>query len=68
MAIMTKDADFSDRIVVCAPPPWIVHIRFGNLRAKDFHAALLKVWPQIETLIPANKLVNVYADRVEAVR
>ncbi len=66
LVIVTKDADFSDRILVSAPPPWIVHLRFGNMRRKDFHRFLMAVWPKIESLLPANKLVCVYADRVEA--
>lgn len=66
-AIVTKDADFSGRIIVAEPPPWVVHLRFGNLRRREFHALLARVWPQIEALIPAHKLVNVYADRVEAI-
>jgi predicted nuclease of predicted toxin-antitoxin system len=30
LAIVSKDADFSARIVVQQPPPWVVHLRFGN--------------------------------------
>lgn len=67
LAIVTKDADFSGRIILETPPPWIVHLRFGNLRRRDFHAVLARMWPQIETLLPAHKLINVYIDRVEAV-
>lgn len=67
LAIITKDADFSGRIIVQTPPPWIVHLRFGNLRRQEYHALLARVWPQIEALLPAHKLVNVYADRVESV-
>ena len=48
LAIVTKDADFSDRIIVGQPPPWVVHFRFGNLRRRDFHALLVRVWPQVE--------------------
>ena len=59
---------FSDRILVSQPPPWVVHLRIGNLRRADFHAFLARVWPQIEALLPAHKLVNVYLDRIEAVR
>jgi len=44
-----------------------VHLRIGNMRRRDFHEFLAKVWPQVETLLPAHKLVNVYADRIEAV-
>ena len=65
--IVTKDADFSDRILVSTPPPWVVHLRFGNLRRRDYHALLVRVWPRIEALLPANKLINVFADRIEAI-
>lgn len=67
LAIVTKDADFSTRIIVHPPPPWIVHLRFGNLRRREYHAVLARRWPQIESLVPSAKLVNVHADRVEAV-
>ena len=68
LAIVSKDADFSDRIILGTPPPWVVHLRFGNLRRKDFHALLARVWPQIESLLKSNKLVNVYADQVEGIK
>jgi predicted nuclease of predicted toxin-antitoxin system len=68
LAIVSKDADFSDRIMLGSPPPWVVHLRFGNLRLADYHARLAKVWPNVEALLPANKLVCVYADRIEAFR
>ena len=68
LAIVSKDADFSDRIILGTPPPWVVHLRFGNLRRKDFHALLARVWPQVESLLKSNKLVNLYADRVEGIK
>ena len=67
LVIVTKDADFSDRILFTNPPPWVVHLRIGNMQRKDFHEFLAKVWPHVETLLPTHKLVNVYADRIEAV-
>lgn len=67
LVIVTKDADFSDRILLTQPPPWVVHLRIGNLQRADFHAFLTRIWPQVEALLPAHKLVNVYADRIEAV-
>ena len=67
LVIVTKDADFSDRILFINPPPWVVHLRIGNMRRRDFHEFLEKVWPHVQTLLPAHKLVNVYADRIEAV-
>src|SRR3954469_15864846 len=65
--IVSKDADFSERIILSTPPPWVVHLRFGNLRRKEFHALLARVWPQVEALLKTHKLVNVYSDRVEGV-
>ncbi len=67
LVIVTKDADFSDRIIMRTPPPWIVHLRFGNLRRQEFHALLTRAWPRVETLLRSHKLVNVYADRVEGI-
>lgn len=67
LVIVSKDADFSERIILHTPPPWVVHIRFGNLRRREFHALLARVWPQVEALLKTHKLVNVYADRVEGI-
>jgi predicted nuclease of predicted toxin-antitoxin system len=67
LVIVSKDADFSERIIMRQPPPWVVHLRFGNLRRREFHALLARVWPQVEALLKSHKLVNVYADRVEGI-
>jgi predicted nuclease of predicted toxin-antitoxin system len=67
LVIVSKDADFSDRILVSEPPPRVVHLRFGNLRRNEFHAFLAQIWPRVEQLLESNKLVNVYRDRIEAV-
>ena len=58
LVIVSKDADFSDRIIMQSPPPWVVHLRFGNLRRNEYHALLARRWPQIESLLKSNKLVN----------
>jgi len=68
LVIVSKDADFTNRILLSNPPPWIVHLRFGNLRKREFHALLARLWPQVETLLPKHKLVIVYADLIEAIR
>src|SRR5712672_2905117 len=65
LVIVSKDADFSERIILHTPPPWVVHLRFGNLRRNEFHTLLGRVWSQVETLLKTHKLVNVYTDRVE---
>ena len=67
LVIVSKDADFSDRIIIQSPPPWVVHLRLGNMRKRDFHETLARFWPQVEMLITTHKLVNVYVDRVEGI-
>ena len=38
------------------------------MRGRDFAAWLERIWPQIESAIATHKLVNVYWDRIEAVK
>ena len=68
LAIVSKDADFSDRIMRSGAPPWIVRLALGNLRLREYHAALARAWPHIESLLPAHKLLFVHADRIEAIK
>src|SRR5260370_41720850 len=67
LAIVSKDADFSNRIIVQSPPPRVVHLRFGNLQRREFHTLLARVGPRIEFLIQGHNLVNAYQGRIEAV-
>ena len=67
LVIVSKDADFSERIIIGTPPPWVVHLRFGNLRRNEFHTRLEGAWPRVEALLKSHKLVNVYLDRVEGI-
>lgn len=68
LVIMTKDVDFSDRLMLDSNPPKVVHLRFGNMQKREFHQFLAYIWPQIEELIVDHKLVNVYLDQIEAFR
>lgn len=67
LVIVTKDADFSDRMLLASSPPRVVHLRFGNMRLREFHEHLANVWPQVEVLLQTNKLINVYRNSIEAV-
>lgn len=67
LVIVTKDSDFSNRMILHTPPPWVVHLKFGNLSRRDYHERLARLWPEVEALLPQTKLVNVYHNRVEAV-
>jgi hypothetical protein len=46
----------------------VIHLRVGNMRRRDFSAWLERIWPRIDSLIATHKLVNVYRDRIEAVK
>lgn len=67
LVIISKDADFFHRIISAQPPPWIVHLKIGNMRRADFHRFLASVWPKVEAALKSHKLVSVHADRIEAI-
>ncbi len=67
LVIVTKDADFTDRILLTdAPPPWVVQLRCGNLRARALLEFLERQWPQILILLPEHRLVLVHLDHIQA--
>jgi len=68
MTIITKDSDFSNKILLRQPPPKVIHIRFGNMKMKDFYDTTSKLWDDILILNESNKLVNVFKDRIEAIQ
>lgn len=67
LVIVSRDADFSARIILQNPPPWVVHLRFGNLRLSQFKAVIERVWPQIEAALKTKKLIHVFRDRIEGI-
>jgi predicted nuclease of predicted toxin-antitoxin system len=67
LTIVTKDADFSDWILLSEPPPRVIHLRVGNMRIRDFHRFISAIWPKIIALSATHKLVSVYPDRIESV-
>jgi predicted nuclease of predicted toxin-antitoxin system len=67
LTIISKDADFSNRIIISPPPPKVIHVRFGNIKFNDFFKILTDNWNEIENLSNNYKLVNVFIDRIEGV-
>lgn len=65
LTIISKDSDFSNKILYRTPPPKVIHIRFGNMKMKDFFAKMSKIWPDVLTMNEHCKLVSVYEDRLE---
>ena len=68
LVIVSKDADFSQRMVLAEPPPRVIHLRVGNVRRRDFVEWLERVWPRVEASVATHKLVNVHRGGIEAIR
>ncbi len=68
LTIITKDSDFSHRIILQEPPPKVIHIRFGNVKMEGFFDIISTSWKEILELNNKFKLVNVFHDRIEAVK
>jgi predicted nuclease of predicted toxin-antitoxin system len=67
LTIVSKDADFSDRVLLLGPPPRVIHIRLGNMRMRAFHQALSRLWVAACDLSERCRLVNVFEDRLEGI-
>ncbi|RNL55124.1 DUF5615 family PIN-like protein [Pedobacter jejuensis] len=65
LTIVTKDSDFSSRILLHVPPPKVIHIRLGNMKMSSFYNTLKALWPEVIQLNIDYKLVSVFSDRVE---
>ncbi len=67
LVIVTKDADFSDWIMLTQPPPRVIHLRIGNMKLQDLHQFLQRVWSRITELANTHKLVIVWEHQIECV-
>jgi hypothetical protein len=43
-------------------------MKVGNMKIKQFHQLVSKIWNDIELLIEDSILINVYSDKIEAIR
>ncbi|MFN3406063.1 MAG: DUF5615 family PIN-like protein [Cytophagaceae bacterium] len=68
LTIITKDADFQNRILLSEPPPKVIYIRIGNCRLRELHQLLSKYWQEILEISKECKLVIVYKDRIEGIK
>ncbi len=67
LTIVSKDSDFSNRVIFHFPPPKVIHIRLGNLKMREFFAAMNSVWDEVLELNKGHKLVTIFHDRIEAI-
>ncbi len=68
LTIITKDSDFSSRILLNEPPPKVIHVRLGNMDMRSFHEAIARCWAEVLEMNKTHKLVIVHRDRIEGVR
>lgn len=66
LTIVTKDADFSERMKLSEPPPRVIHFKVGNISIKEFYRIIDTSWAEACELSKTHKLVNVYRGWVEA--
>lgn len=68
LVIVTKDADFLDYVLLeDGPPPWVVQLRCGNLRARELREFLESQWLRVLELLPEYRILQVHLDRIEGV-
>lgn len=67
LTIVTKDADFSSKIIFHTPPPKVIHLKFGNMRIGELFDFFQKNWNEIKTISDTHKLTNVYNNRIEGI-
>jgi predicted nuclease of predicted toxin-antitoxin system len=63
--IVTKDADFTNRVLVSEQPARVIHIRFGNVRLTGLRQIIEGRWPRIAKLSREYRIVDVYRNRTE---
>ena len=67
LTIITKDVDFSNRIITSEPPPKVIHLKIGNMKLKEFWHFIAINWEAIERISGNHKLVDVYHDRITGI-
>jgi predicted nuclease of predicted toxin-antitoxin system len=67
LVIVSQDVDFSGRMLRSTSPPWVVHLRTGNIRRSVMLEFLRVNWSRVEEMLPQHKLIYLYRDHLEGV-
>lgn len=67
LTIITKDVDFSLKILTNNPPPKVIHLKVGNLKFNDFYSFITLKWSKITEISNNHKLTNVFINRIEGI-
>lgn len=67
LTIVTKDADFADRVFILQGGPSVIHVRVGNMKLRQLDDFMSSAWADVCALSKQHRIVQVFADRIEAV-
>lgn len=68
LTIISKDADFSYRVLQSSYGPKFIFIKIGNCCKRDFEDFIKLHWDKILHLINYYRIVEVYFDHIEGIR
>lgn len=68
LIIITKDKDFVVKQILEGAPPKLVHIKLGNLKLGAFVNRIEAVWQDVEALLHDHYIINIYINKIEAIR
>jgi predicted nuclease of predicted toxin-antitoxin system len=68
LTIISKDKDFLVQQILKGSPPKVIHIKLGNLKLNDFISTIENCWSEVELLLSSYTLINIYSDKIEAIR
>jgi predicted nuclease of predicted toxin-antitoxin system len=68
LTIVSKDKDFLLLQFQNGSPPKIVHIKFGNIKLSDFILIIENCWKEVEILLTHHTIINIYSDKIEAIK
>ena len=67
LTIVSKDADFTDRVLLSTTGPSVIHFKTGNMKLRKFRELLDRNWQELCLKSTQYRLVTVYLDRIECV-
>lgn len=68
LIIISKDADFSYKVLHSSSGPKFIFIKIGNCGKRDLEDFLKLHWDKILHLIEFYRIVEVYVDHIEGIR
>jgi len=67
LTIITKDTNFSNRIITAEPPPKVIHLQIGKMKLSEFRQFMITNWEEIMEMSANHKLVEVHRDRITGI-